>query len=172
VIVAESIATQRLSLLPLDVSHADEMAGVLADPALYTFTGGGPPSVAGLRDRYARMLAGPGEPGVSWCNWVIEFEGRLVGTVQATVVPGERGQVAEIAWVVGVPWQGRGIAGEAAGGLVAWLAPRVIEIVAHVHPEHAASNGVARGVGMTPTHVWHDGERLWHRSGSQAGAAG
>ena len=34
----------------------------------------------------------------------------LTGTVQATVSDG----TAEIAWVVGTPWQGRGIAKEAA----------------------------------------------------------
>ena len=34
------ISTARLDLLPLRVEHAAEMAEVLADPALHTFTGG------------------------------------------------------------------------------------------------------------------------------------
>ena len=165
-IIAETIVTGRLVLVPLDVGHADEMAVVLGDPALYAFTGGEPPTADVLRSRYSRMLAGSSEPAVSWCNWVIRMGAELVGTVQATVVPGDRGLVAEIAWVVGVPWQRRGIAGAAASGLVAWLDSQVAEIVAHVHPDHSASNGVARAVGMTPTDQTHDGEVLWRRSGS------
>jgi RimJ/RimL family protein N-acetyltransferase len=162
-ILAATIVTDRLVLVPLEVAHADEMSVVLGDPSLYSFTGGEPPSARVLRSRYARMLAGSSEPTVSWCNWVIRLDCELVGFVQATIESGDR---AEIAWVVGVPWQRRGIAREAAGGLVGWLAGQVAEIIAHVHPDHAASNGVARAVGMTPTDETHDGEVLWRRAGS------
>jgi RimJ/RimL family protein N-acetyltransferase len=166
VLSAETIVTGRLVLVPLEVGHADEMAGVLGDPALYAFTGGEPPTADLLRARYARMLAGSSEPAVSWCNWVIRMGSALVGTVQATVVPGDLGLVAEIAWVVGVPWQRLGIAREAANGLVDWLDGRVTAIVAHVHPDHSASIGVARSVGMAPTGDTHDGEVLWRHEGS------
>jgi len=95
---------------------------------------------------------------------VIELRaaGRLAGTVQATISPSDRGLVAEIAWVVGVPWQRRGIAGEAAGALADWLRTKpVAEIIAHVHPAHTASNAVARAAGLAPTDERHDGEVLW-----------
>lgn len=42
----EPIVTRRLDLLPLREAHAEEMAGVLADPALYTHIGGVPPTAA------------------------------------------------------------------------------------------------------------------------------
>ncbi|MEU1117705.1 MULTISPECIES: GNAT family N-acetyltransferase [unclassified Streptomyces] len=158
--------TARLDLVPLRVEHADEMAVVLGDPELHTFIGGAPDDVEALRARYRRMLAGAPDPGVSWCNWVLRLreEGRpcLVGTVQATV--GADG-VAEIAWVVGTPWQGRGLASEAARGLVDWLAARGVHtVVAHVHPNHGASAAVARAAGLTATDVVQDGEIRWELS--------
>jgi hypothetical protein len=48
-IKAEAISTDRLDLLPLSVGHAGEMASVLDDPALHTFTGGSPSTAEELR---------------------------------------------------------------------------------------------------------------------------
>ncbi|MFF6885288.1 GNAT family N-acetyltransferase [Streptomyces sp. NPDC012421] len=163
-ICAEVIRAERLDLLPLDVSHAEEMAKVLGDPALHAFIGGAPESLEELRARYVRWEAGAPEPGTSWCNWVIRSreEGRLVGTVQATVTGGS----AEVAWVVGTDWQGRGYASEAALALVGWLRERGRTVVAHVHPEHAASAAVARAAGLVPTGEVHDGEVRWESGGA------
>ncbi|MER5514603.1 GNAT family N-acetyltransferase [Streptomyces sp. NPDC002763] len=162
VLAAGSIGTDRLELLPLRVGHAGEMAAVLSDPALHTFTGGIPDTPEALRSRYRRLTAGSPDPAVSWLNWVIRLraESCLTGTVQATVA----GPVAEIAWVVGTPWQGRGIATEAARALVAWLTRQPVHtVIAHIHPDHSASAAVARAAGLTPTDVQHDGEIRWHR---------
>lgn len=154
------ITTDRLDLLPLAVEHAGEMAEVLADPALHTFTGGTPLTPEALRARYHRLVAGSSDPAVRWLNWVIRLrdEERLSGTVQATVADA----TAEIAWVVGTPWQGRGIAREAARGLVTWLrTQRVHTVIAHVHPDHHASAAVAASAGLTATGEVHDGEVRW-----------
>ena len=51
-IAAEPISTLRLTLVPLRPEHAEEMAAVLADPDLYTFTGGSQPTPQALRARY------------------------------------------------------------------------------------------------------------------------
>jgi RimJ/RimL family protein N-acetyltransferase len=157
------ISTDRLDLLPLRVEHAAEMAEVLADPALHTFIGGTPHTPEALHARYRRLVAGSPDPAEQWLNWVILLrdEGRLVGTVQATIT----GQTAEIAWVVGTPWQRRGIAGEAARGLVDWLATQPVHtVVAHIHPGHHASAAVAASAGLTATDVWQDGELRWQRT--------
>jgi RimJ/RimL family protein N-acetyltransferase len=69
-----------------------------------------------------------------------------------------------MAWVVGVPWQGRGIATEAARGLLAWLGEQPAQtVIAHIHPDHAASAAVAAACGLAPTDALHDGEVRWHR---------
>ncbi|MGW6712707.1 GNAT family N-acetyltransferase [Streptomyces sp. MCL20-2] len=159
--------TARLDALPLEPAYAEEMAAVLADPALYGFTRGEPPAPDALRARYERQCAGSPDPGERWWNWVLrvrahgngEMAGELAGYVQATV----RGPRAEIAWVVGTPWQGRGYASEAARGLAAHLASAggVRELVAHIHPDHAASAAVAVAAGLGPTEEWEDGERRW-----------
>jgi len=162
VINAQPFATPRLDLLPLRVEHAEEMAGVLGDPVLHEFIGGAPHSPEALRARYERLVAGSPDPAVSWCNWVLRVRegGALVGTVQATVV----GDGAEIAWVVGSGWQGRGFASEAAVGLVGWLERQGMRsVVAHIHPDHRASAAVATAAGLTATDQEQDGEVRWRR---------
>ncbi|WP_173052699.1 GNAT family N-acetyltransferase [Phytohabitans houttuyneae] len=165
-IAARTIVTARLDLLPLRVEHATEMARVLSDPALHAFTGGAPDTPEELRSRYERMTGGSPDPAVSWLNWVIRLrdEDRLAGTVQATVSPSGGGLTAEIAWVVGTAWQGRGIATEAAQGLAGWLGQQPVQaLVAHIHPDHKASAAVAAAAGLSPTDEWQDGEVRWER---------
>jgi RimJ/RimL family protein N-acetyltransferase len=170
----EPIRTSRLDLEPLAVAHSTEMAAVLADPALHAFIGGEPLAADALHARYERLVAGSGDADVAWLNWVVRSraEDELVGTVQATLtnVTGTSagGVVAEVAWVIGSPWQGRGFAREAAAGLVNWLhdlwaqdGPPISAVVAHVHPEHTASAAVAAAAGLRRTDVVEDGEVRW-----------
>lgn len=164
VITAEPIPARRLTLVPLRAEHAAEMASVLADPELYCFTGGSPPTAQALRERYERWIAGSPDPAVSWCNWVIQLHNPhcLAGTVQATVSTADGQPVAEVAWVVGVRWQGRGIATESARALIAWLETHSIgTVIAHIHPRHQASAAVAAAAGLAPTDHWQDGEMRW-----------
>jgi RimJ/RimL family protein N-acetyltransferase len=170
VMTAEPVSTPRLALLPLRVAHADEMAIVLADPGLHNFTGGSPLTPQALRSRYERMIAGSGDPAVSWCNWVIQLRDteRLAGTVQATISAGDELE-AEVAWVVGRQWQGQGIASEAARALIGWLGRQSVQtVIAHIHPGHQASAAVAAAAGLTPTDQVDDGEIRWRlRTGTR-----
>lgn len=149
------------------------MATALSDPALHTFIGGAPADPTTLRSRYERMIAGPPDPDVSWLNWVIRLRdtSHLTGTVQATVTPADHDRdpghslIAEIAWVVGTPWQRKGIATEATRTLVDWLAHQPVRaVIAHIHPDHQASAAVASAAGLTPTDELHHGEILWQRT--------
>jgi RimJ/RimL family protein N-acetyltransferase len=161
----EHLATPRLDLVPLHPDDADEMVDVLADSRLYTFTGGRPPSRDELLARYRGQSVGHSPEGSEeWHNWIVRRrpQGEAIGFVQATIV-GSRGP-ADIAWLIGVPWQGRGFAGEAARAVVAWLERRgVVLITAHIHPSHPASESVAASVGLEPTDDTDEGERVWHR---------
>ena len=155
--------TARLDLVPLAVEHAEEMAAVLSDPALHMYIGGTPSTPEALRARYERLVAGSPDPSVTWLNWVLRLraDGCLTGTVQATVA--EDQGLAEIAWVVGTPWQGRGIASEAARELVGRLGQRagIRTVVAHIHPGHRASATVAATAGLSPTEEEQEGEVRW-----------
>jgi RimJ/RimL family protein N-acetyltransferase len=165
VTLPNSLRTERLDLTALTPDDADEMVDVLGDPCLYTFTGGEPLSLDDLRARYGRLVVGHSADGSEeWHNWILRRrgDGRAIGTVQATLT--RSGRSAEIAWVVGVEWQGQGFASEAAQGLIDWVEQRdVEEVTAHVHPDHIASEKVAARAGLSPTDRLHDGERLWHR---------
>jgi RimJ/RimL family protein N-acetyltransferase len=154
-------------MAPLAVADADEMVGVLSGAALYTFTGGSPPTLSELRARYARLAAGRSPDGrEEWRNWIIrrDPDRAAIGYVQATIVEG--GTRAEIAWVVGLSWQRQGFASEAVRALVDWLDARgVTAIEAHIHPDHAASAAVARRAGLVPMgrSDFDDGEQFWLR---------
>ena len=57
---APVLVTARFALEPLVVAHAREMVAVLADPALYRFTGGEPPSPAALGALVATAVVASG----------------------------------------------------------------------------------------------------------------
>lgn len=162
---AEPIETPRLTLEPLRVDHATEMADVLADPRLYEYIGGTPPSPAQLRTRYALQVAGHSpDRRHGWLNWIVRERdtGAAVGNVQATLGVVGGGLEAEVAWVIGAAHQGRGYATEAAGAMVRWLRSRGANVItAHIHPRHEASIGVARHLGLAATDVIEAGETRW-----------
>jgi RimJ/RimL family protein N-acetyltransferase len=161
-LAAAPVTTARLELTPLQVEDADAMAVVLADEKLHEFIGGHPATAEELRGRYSRMVAGSGRPDELWRNWVVRVGAEPVGYVQATLTGTADGWAADIAWVIGSPWQGNGYAGEAARGLVAWLRSRGVAVVAaNIVPGHRASERVAATAGLTPTDAMVDGERVW-----------
>lgn len=155
--------THSLSLRPLRVDDSEAMVAVLADPDLYTYTGGEPLGEEELHQRYRILIRGHSADGAEqWANWIVvlEPEARPIGYVQATIPVGEG--PAQVAWLIGTPWQGRGLAKEAARRLAAELRERgVRRLVADVHPEHTASQRVAAAIGLEPTDEIVDGEVRW-----------
>lgn len=161
---AQQLESERLVLLPLDDSAAEEMVEVLADPALYVHTGGEPPDLEELRTRYARQAVGRSPDGSQlWFNWIARTRESFtaVGYVQVTFTL-EDG-VADVAWVIGSRHQRRGYAREAAAAVVDWLrsSPGVRRTTAHIGDENVASQGVARGLGFRPSGNVEDDEQVW-----------
>jgi RimJ/RimL family protein N-acetyltransferase len=160
-----SIVTDRLELRPLVPEDADEMASALGDERLHDFTGGHPLPPEQLRTRYERLAGGWSADGAEqWCNWIIRVQpsGDAVGFVEATAT--DAAQAATIAWVVGVPWQGRGYAAEAAIAVVGWLAAAGVRTIeAHIHADHQASGRVAARAGLVPSTDMVEGEVVWRR---------
>lgn len=152
---AQQLTSERLTLEPLRVAHAAEMVAVLADPGMYEFTGGEPPSEADLTARYRRQTAHDG-----WLNWILRLRstGEAVGTVQATLSE----DATELAWVVSSRFQGAGYAREGTGAAIAWLRANGIgSFQVHIHPDHAASKAVAARLGFEPTASIRNGEVRW-----------
>lgn len=163
--LAEGWNTARLTVEPLTSAHAREMQTVLADPALHEFTGGALRPVPELEARYARLAAGRSADGTEvWGNWVLRVTGTgaAAGELQATLpAAGRSSGPALVAWVVGTGFQGQGYAGEAAVSLVARLRAAGWSVAADIHPDHVASQRVARTAGLEPTDQMIDGEVRW-----------
>lgn len=162
-----SLTTARLELVPLEPRHADELVSVLDDIRLYRYTGGEPPVLEELRQRYEGWRDRMSPDGTEcWLNWMVRrrVDARALGTVQSTVTSDQDRLEADVAWVIGVEHQGHGYASEAAEGLIGWLfGCGVDEVVAHIHPDHMASSRVASKIGLEPTEEWLLGERRWSR---------
>jgi RimJ/RimL family protein N-acetyltransferase len=152
---AEKLTSERLVLEPLRIDHATEMVAVLDDPELYRFIGGEPPEEADLVARYTRQVAGEG-----WLNWILRVRetGEPVGTVQVTLGDG----TAELAWVMSPRFQGEGYASEGSAAVLDWLRERGFGVfIAHIHPDHTASQGLAARLGFEPTETVKNGEVRW-----------
>jgi RimJ/RimL family protein N-acetyltransferase len=159
--------TRRLQIEPLLAENAVELFAVLDDPALHEFIGGSPLSLQELTARYERLATRRSPDATQvWANWLVREQatGLAVGTLQATLPSdGPESGEAELAWVIGRPWQGRGFAAEAVISLVGKLHDGW-EVVAHIHPDHIASQRVARAAGLGPTDVVIAGETRWERT--------
>jgi RimJ/RimL family protein N-acetyltransferase len=162
---AELIETARLTLEPLRVEHAVEMAPLLDDAGLHVYIGGLPATADELTARYRRQSVGWSPDATQgWLNWVVRDRatGAAVGTVQATISRDGQRQSADLAWVIASRYQGQGYASEAAAAMVGWLDQHGgPTLTAHVHPDHQASIRVAERLGLTATPTVVDGEIRW-----------
>ena len=157
-----TIKTFRLSLAPLLASHAPELFPILLDRQLYSFTGDEPPeSQAALEERY-RYLESRKSPDESqlWLNWLVTLANNKtpIGYVQATVSESH----SDIAWLIGLHWQGNGYASEAASALAKWLQKNGVKAIrCCIHPNHVASQRVAINTGFNKSSTVEDGEDVW-----------
>lgn len=147
-------------LRPLGAGDVDALFPLLDDPSLHVFTGGAPRTQEELARWVELVAVGRSPDGTErWCNWVVLRldDEAVVGTVQATIV----GDEASIAWVIGSGFQGQGYAKEAAACMSSWLRTGVGHLRADIHPDHRASQAVARSLGLEPTQEITDGEVVW-----------
>ena len=165
-VVPDPLTSAHLTLELLTAAHASEMAVALADPALYEFTGGEPPTVDQLIARYRTLESRVSPDGSeAWFNWAVRAtdDMAIAGYVQATVVAS--GDHAEVAWVIAPSHQGQGLATEAAGAMLHRLRTQGVQRAsAWIHPGHRASQAVARRLGFSPTAEISDREVRWSRA--------
>jgi RimJ/RimL family protein N-acetyltransferase len=145
------LETPRLDLVPMVVADAKPLFELLKEPSLYTFIGASPPDnlseLAARIERWERRRSPSGDE--LWLNWTLRLrtDGKVVGYVQSTIT----NRSAELAWVIGSPWQGRGYATEAAFGLVKWIRDHfpLDDLRANIHQDHTASQVIARRIGLS-----------------------
>lgn len=112
----------RIELEPLVGAHAAELFPVLSEVAIYEYLDDQPPtSLATLEERYRRLESRCSADGSQrWLNWAIRRskDGQCVGYVQATIHPDA---TANVAYVLGPPFWGLGLAHEASTLMLASL---------------------------------------------------
>ncbi len=154
------IATDSLTLEPQVAAHAEAMFGVLSDPAIYTYENEPPPSLAWLRDRFARLESRCSPDGQEqWLNWVIRLPtSELAGYVQATV---HGNGSAAIAYELASAYWGRGLARQAVQAMIGELVShhRVRRLSAVLKRENARSLRLLERLGFAPAtpeqHIEH-----------------
>ncbi len=155
-----------MSLEPLRIDHAEEMAPLLDDPRLFGFTGGAPCTLNELRQRYQRQVTGwSHDRHERWLNWILRdrSSGHAIGTTQATLTINGDAISAAIAWIIASRHQGQGRACEAVDAMASWLRQQGARtLFADIHPDHKASIGVARHLQLNPSKlILQSGEIRW-----------
>ena len=143
--------TARLDIVPLRAAHAQLLFPLLADPRQYRYVpDAARASVAELWQRFEQLERGPAAGSAErWLNWLVlrRSDGQAVGTLQATVTPGEP---AWIGYALFPPFWGQGYATEACAWLVAELTEPhgVREILASVDTRNAKSIALLERLGF------------------------
>jgi len=146
-----TIDCARVALEPQTAAHAEEMFGVLSDPAIYTYENAPPTSPEWLRARFTRLESRRSGDGTEqWLNWVVRLRSSgLIGYVQATIMPDA---TALIAYEFGSAHWGRGLAREAADALIRELVEyyQVTSLIAIAKSANARSLRLLERLRFTP----------------------
>lgn len=134
---------------PLEAAHVSSLFESLNHESVGQFIGG--PDVTtpeALAQRVRRVQAGPPpKSGLTWLNYAIVMDGRAIGRVEATV----HGDYAEIAYLLGPSYWGRGHATVAVAQLLEVLAGLGVRMLwATVHPDNLASRKLLGRLGFAP----------------------
>jgi ribosomal-protein-alanine N-acetyltransferase len=143
------LAGERIRLRTFADADLDAVHAYASDPQVARYTDWGPNSVADTRAFLDEVTALPSPPGGRY-PLAIEVDGQLIGGTQLNVVSAANLR-AEIGYVLGRPWWGRGYATEAAGLLLRFGFQELglHKIVATCHPDNAGSARVLTRIGMT-----------------------
>ena len=144
--------TERLIIEPLAAAHAVGLHAAFDHPDVERFLHGTPvTTLDAMQARIAHLSAGPpaDRTGERWWNFAVRLRAdrTIIGQLEATTYGDDW---AEIAYVFGPRWWGRGLASEATRWLIRHLADhhRVRELWAAVHPDNHASQRLLARVGF------------------------
>ena len=165
--------TDRLQIEPLTPEHAPILFAALDDERVGRHIGGPDvTTVEALTDRIGHLQRGaPAGSGQTWLNWAVRLDSEghpVIGRREATVHDG----LAEMAYVFGPDWWGRGYATEGVRWMIGNLAsrPDVDSLWATVDPANVASARLLGRLGFSPTeppdrlpHSYDPGDLVFHR---------
>ncbi len=95
------LQTQRLTLEPLTIAHAEKLHLGLNDAALYHFIPNDPLTLDALTARYQRIALGStNNTGELWRNWAVRLtNGEYIGTMETSVFPSDFSYLAYFMFV-------------------------------------------------------------------------
>jgi RimJ/RimL family protein N-acetyltransferase len=145
------LRTERLVLRPFEDGDLDELAAMLADPAVVEFLGDGQPVNRDDAWRHMAMMLGH-EVLRGWSNNAVVHaqSGRLLGRAGLWQPEGWPG--LEVGWVLGRSAWGHGYATEAAVAWRDWAFETLAadELISVIHRDNVRSAAVAERIGHRP----------------------
>jgi ribosomal-protein-alanine N-acetyltransferase len=159
------LKTQRLLLEPLTPEHAANLFNVFEHKDIYKYIPGKPPlSVVELETKYEPLQSRLSPAGDElWLNWAVKLNssGEYVGTVQATIY--EEGP-ANLGYVFGSNYWGKGYAYEACSGLIEYLFNeyQLKKLKAEVHFENIASIKLLEKLGFKRLYAINNSDDLYY----------
>lgn len=119
--------------------------------------------------RYNQWLADPAYAPWSIRAIIWKKTGEIAGNMNCHAQPmlfeynRDRGAAVEIGYTIFEPWRRRGLAFEAAKGIIDWAAPQGVRwVILSISPENQASQALARKLG-----AWQIGSQIDERDGPE-----
>lgn len=145
----EQFHTERLRLRPVEAADASEIfhtyAGQAGPTRFMPFVRHGHVAESVI---FAERCAACWTAGSSF-PWAVtdRVSGKLMGVIELRLMPPR----ADLGYIFGEPFWGKGIASEAATAVVAWTIaqPEIHRVWATCHPGNAGSAGVLRKAGLS-----------------------
>jgi RimJ/RimL family protein N-acetyltransferase len=149
-LIIKTVHTDRLKYEPLTLDHASLLCEALTDPIVYAhILGDFPNSLDALTKRFEATLRGPKPEwkNETWINYAIveKATGIGVGRLEATIIQPDHVTDstftrAEVAYLLGPKFWGKGYGFEALGWLIDQLHKMNIPVIyATVHPNNSPS---------------------------------
>ncbi len=148
------LATKRLILEPLEVTHAAKLHAGLADPTLYRFVPEDPLPLVELTERYQRILGGPRDNNIElWRNWAVRLrgdDGEYAGMIETSVFPSD---YAYLAYFMFASHHRQGYAHEACAAVLAHVRETygIKRVVAEMDVRNVASWRLVESLGFVRT---------------------
>jgi ribosomal-protein-alanine N-acetyltransferase len=152
------MTSPELRLVPARPEHVDMWMALREEPASRRLVPLEPASRESLLKRLQDATHDLGDPQATSFRWMVEWDGRLIGTVSARELSRFHGRV-EIGYMLSSAWHGRGLGTRAVASVLARLFewPFLHRVWLTTAADNLASQALARKLGFT-----HEGVMRGH----------